>query len=325
MKKRVLLGLMLLIISSSMIFANGAAETAPKTSTDDGTIKVAILLKTLADPFWVSMADGIKEEAASQGILCDVYAVQSEADIAGQLKKLEDIVNSGEYDGIGVAPITATNCISGVVAANKAGIPVVNIDAKFDEKALKEAGGYIIGFATSDNEKVGAMAGEYLLKTIPEGGKVAVIEGRAGDLSSELRCGGFESAIKGSNFVITDSQPADWDRQKALNVATNIISKTPDIKAFYIANNTMALGVLQAIRNAGKIGDILCIGTDASEETNIAIKAGEMVSVCQSPAGIGATCFNILVDAIKAGEKGSLDYAPVNKLVSANLVTSADL
>jgi D-allose transport system substrate-binding protein len=324
MKKKALAILLVLLITSSMIFANGAAEEKAEIKDSDST-KVAILLKTLADPFWVSMADGIKAEALSQGIDCDVFAVQSESDIAGQLKKLEDIVNSGEYDGIGVAPITATNCISGVVAANKAGIPVVNIDAKFNAEALKEAGGYLIGFATSDNEKVGAMAGEYLLSTIPEGGKVAVIEGRAGDLSSKLRVGGFTKALAGSNFVITDSQPADWDRQKALNVATNIISKTPDIKAFYMANNTMALGVLQAIKNTGRLDDILCIGTDASEETKIAIKAGEMVAVAQSPANIGATCFNILVDAINADESGSLDYEPVNKLVSANLLTSADL
>jgi D-allose transport system substrate-binding protein len=50
-----------------------------------------------------------------------------------------------------------------------------------------------------------------------------------------------------------------------------------------------------------------------------------MVAICQSPADIGATCFNILVDAINAGEKGSMDYAPVNKLVSAELKTSANI
>ncbi len=323
--KKISVFLLGLFLCTGMLFAGGASESGSTTQKEDGEVKVAIVLKTLADPFWVAMADGIKDDASKKGIHCDIFAVQSEADIAGQLKKLEDVVNSGKYDGIGVAPITATNCISGVVAANKKGIPVVNIDAKFDEKALKDAGGYIIGFATSDNHKVGKMAGEYLVNTLPEGGKVAIIEGRAGDLSSELRCGGFTEALKGTGFVISDSQPADWDRQKALNVATNIIAKTPDLKAFYIANNTMALGVLQAIKNTGKLGEIICIGTDASDETRMAIKAGEMVAVCQSPADIGITCFNILLDAIAAGETGSPDYQPVNKLVSAGLVTKDDL
>ena len=328
--KKAFLTLMCIAMTLSMVFANGAKEATPvvPSDSDDGSLKVAIVLKTLSDPFWVGMAEGIKSDAKKQGINVEIFAVDSEADIDGQLKKLEDIVNSGAYDGIGVAPITGTNLISGVVAANKKGIPVVNIDAKIDDTALRAAGGYIIGFATSDNYKVGSMGADYVIQQYPAGGKVAVVEGRAGDLSSELRCNGFRETIQKNGkglFEITDSQPADWDRQKALDVATNVIMKTPDLKAFYVANNTMALGVLQAISNTGKNGKILLVGTDASEETNIAIKAGQMVAVCQSPADIGITCFNILVDAIKAGEKGSPDYKVVNKLVAANLTTKDNI
>lgn len=299
------------------------------SGTDSGEkpLKVAILLKTLSNPFWVDMAEGIKAEAKNQGVEVEVFAVESEADIDGQLKKFEDIINSGAYDGIGIAPITGTNLISGVVAANKKGIPVVNIDAKIDEAALKAAGGYIVGFATSDNFKVGEMGAQYLIDTIgAEGGKIAIIEGRAGDLSGELRRDGAKSIIeKTANFSVADVQPADWDRQKALDVATNIIAKTPDLKGIFVANDTMALGALQAISNTGKTGQIHLVGTDASDETKEAIKAGNMTAVVQSPANIGATCFGILVDAIKAGEKGSLDYEVVTKLVEANLVTKENV
>ena len=286
-------------------------------------IKVAMLLKTLANPFWVDMKDGIEAEAAKLGVKAEVFAVESEADIDGQLKKLEDIVNSGSYSGIGVAPITATNLISGVVMANKKGLPVVNIDAKIDDEALKQAGGYIIGFATSDNHRVGAMAAEYLMKQLPNGGKIAVIEGRAGDLSSILRRDGCLDTLKkaSAKYEIADVQPADWDRQKALDVATNIMTKTPDLNAFFACNDTMGLGVLQAISNTGNSGKVLLASTDASAETNQAIKDGQMVAVCQDPGAIGATCLDILVDAVKAGNKGSLDAKPVEKLVGANLVT----
>lgn len=286
-------------------------------------IKVAMILKTLSNPFWVDMKNGIEAEAAKLGIKADVFAVDSEADIDGQLKKLEDIINSDSYIGIGVAPITATNLISGVVMANKKGLPVVNIDAKIDGNAMKQAGGYVIGFATSDNHRVGEIGAEYIVKQIPEGGKIAIIEGRAGDLSGELRRDGCRDGLKkaGDKYQVVDVQPADWDRQKALDVATNIITKTPDLKAFFVANDTMGLGVLQAIANTGKEGKILLVSTDASDETKIAIKDGAMVAVCQDPGAIGATCLDILVDAIKAGNKGSLDAVPAEKLVGANLVT----
>ena len=290
-------------------------------------IKVAMILKTLSNPFWVDMKDGIEARAAKLGIKADVFAVDSEADIDGQLKKLEDIVNSGTYAGIGVAPITATNLISGVVMANKKGLPVVNIDAKIDGDALKQAGGYVIGFATSDNHRVGAIAAEYLMKQLPNGGKIAIVEGRAGDLSSILRRDGCKDTLEkaGAKYEIVDIQPADWDRQKALDVATNIMTKTPDLKAFFACNDTMGLGVLQAIANTGNTGKVILASTDASAETNIAIKEGSMVAVCQDPGAIGATCLDILVDAVKAGNKGSLDSVPVEQLVGANLVTKDSL
>lgn len=308
--------------------ASQAAPASEAAAPAEQPIKVAMVLKTLSNPFWVSMADGIKAEAEKLGVEADVFAVDSEADIEPQLKKCEDAINSGSYAGLGVAPITATSLISAVTAANAKNIPVVNIDAKIDEEALKQANGYLIGFATSDNHKVGEIGGQYIMEKLPDGGKVAIIEGRAGDLSGELRRDGCKEILEkegAGKYTIADVQPADWDRQKALDVATNIITKTPDLKAFFVANDTMALGVLQAISNTGNTGKILLVGTDASDETKEAIKAGSMVAVCQDPGAIGATCLDILVDAIKAGESGSADYQAVSKLVNANLVTAENV
>lgn len=304
--------------------APGTSAVSDQPQTDGRPVKVAMVLKTLSNPFWVDMADGIRAEAKKLGVEAEVFAVDSEADIDGQLKKCEDIINSGSYAGIGVAPITSTNLVSAVVAANSKGIPVVNIDAKIDEAALKEANGYIIGFATSDNYKVGAIGARYIMDQLPQGGKIAIIEGRAGDMSGELRRDGCKETLEkegGGKYSVADIQPADWDRQKALDVAANIITKTPDINAFFAANDTMALGVLKAISNTGNDGKILLVGTDASDETKQAIKDGKMVAVCQDPGGIGATCLDILVDAVKSGQPVTSKTQPVSKLVDAALVT----
>lgn len=301
-----------------------AADSPKSQEPGSQPVKVAMVLKTLSNPFWVDMADGIRGEAQKLGVEVEVFAVDSEADIDGQLKKCEDIINSGNYAGIGIAPITATNLISAVVAANKNGMPVVNIDAKIDEDALKEAKGYVIGFATSDNYKVGVIGAQYIMDQLPEGGKIAIIEGRAGDMSGELRRDGCKETFEkegGGKYTVVDVQPADWDRQKALDVATNIITKTPDLNGFFAANDTMALGVLQAISNTGNDGKILLVGTDASDETNQAIKEGKMAAVCQNPGGIGAACLDILTDAIKSGEPITPDTKAVSRLIDAALVT----
>lgn len=330
MKKAVSLLLASVLLIVTFVGCEPKGDTTKSSTTvsnDTGNadkIKVAMVLKTLSNPFWVAMADGIEAEAAKLGVDVDVFAVDSEADIDGQLKKCEDALNSGSYVGLGVAPITSTNLISAVTAANRLNIPVVNIDAKIDDAALKAAGGYIIGFATSDNHKVGAIGAQYIIDQFPNGAKVAIIEGRAGDLSGELRRDGCKETLEaaGAKYEIVDIQPADWDRQKALDVTTNIITKTQDIDAFFVANDTMALGALQAINNSGKKDDILLVGTDASEETHLAIADGSMVAVTQDPGEIGATCLRILIDAINKGETGSLEYTPVSELVNANLVTA---
>lgn len=73
-------------------------------------------------------------------------------------------------------------------------------------------------------------------------------------------------------------QPADWDRIKALDVATNVLQRNPDIKAFYCANDTMAMGVAQAVTNAGKKGKILVVGTDGIPEARKMVSEGSMIA-----------------------------------------------
>ncbi|MFS3733367.1 substrate-binding domain-containing protein, partial [Escherichia coli] len=86
-----------------------------------------------------------------------------------------------------------------------------------------------------------------------EGGEVAIIEGKAGNASGEARRNGATEAFKkASQIKLVASQPADWDRIKALDVATNVLQRNPNIKAIYCANDTMAMGVAQAVANAGK-------------------------------------------------------------------------
>ena len=184
----------------------------------------------------------------------DIFAAQSEDDTEGQLKILENCISKG-YKAIGVAPISPTNLINGIVEANKKGIYVMNIDEKIDMDTLKNAGGSVIAFATTDNEKVGEKGANYIMEQLKDGGEVAIIEGKAGNASGEYRKNGATNAFTANSaFKLVDSQPADWDRQKALDTAASMIQKYPNLKAIYCCNDTMALGALQAVKNANKLG-----------------------------------------------------------------------
>jgi D-allose transport system substrate-binding protein len=278
------------------------------------------LLKTLSNPHWVAMKEGIEAAAAEAGIDVYVDAMNSEDELSGQLDKLLTAAGQG-YDGIGIAPISPTNAIEGIVAANAAGIPVVNLDEKVDADELAAAGGYLVGFATTDNVAVGATGAAYIIENT-EAGEVAIIEGKAGNASGEARKQGAEEALTAAGYEIVASQPADWDRNKALDVATNIIAQYPDLKAFYCANDTMALGVQEAVENAGLAEQIMVVGTDGIPDAFQSVADGRMsATVAQDPAEIGVVCFNMLLDAVQSGNAGSLDAEPAFQYVDSVLIS----
>ncbi len=292
-------------------------------SSDGGTksAEYAIILKTLSNDFWATMKKGIEEEAKKLNITVDIFAAQSEEDTEGQLRILENCISKG-YKAIGVAPLSPTNLINGVVEANKKGIYVMNIDEKFDMDSLKNAGGSVIAFATTDNVAVGKKGAEFIIDKLTDGGEVAIIEGKAGNASGEARKQGSKQAFEDADGItIVESQPADWDRQKALDKATSFIQMHPKLKAIYCCNDTMALGALQAVKNANKLGDIIVVGTDGAAEALESINAKELsATVAQNSSELGATSLRRMVKAVTDGEKIDSSVTPETIPVDSYIV-----
>lgn len=277
-----------------------ARTTAAGTTTAGSTdVKYAVLLKNQSSDFWVKMKQGVEAKAKELGVKVDILAAQSEEDTEGQLKILENLVNGG-YAAIGVAPLSPVNLIPGVVAANQKNIYVMNIDEKLDMTQLKAQGGKIIGFATTDNVAVGKKGAEYINGKIEKGSKVAIIEGKAGNASGESRREGATTAFTAAGMTIVGSLPGDWDRQKALDVAASFIQQNSDLKAIYCANDTMALGALQAVINANKLDSIMVVGTDGDTEAVASVNKGELAAtIAQDPEMIGAKSLEEMVNAVK--------------------------
>lgn len=325
--KLVALALSVVVTGSLLVGCGKTSSTEGKVSKEtkqeekSGT-EVAIILKTLSNPFWVSMKEGIEREAKAKNIKVDVFAVSSEEDVQEQLKLFENLLNKN-YKAIGVAPLSPVNLIPAIAQANKKGIYVVNIDEKVDMKELKNAGGSVVSFITTDNVKVGEKGAKFIVDKLgAAGGDVAIIEGKAGNASGEARKTGAKKAFESAKGIkLVGSQPADWDRSKALDVATNMLQRYPNIKAFYCANDTMALGVVQAVENAGKKDKIVVVGTDGAPEAIQSVKDGKLgATVAQDPAQIGVASLNELLKAIKDKPEMSPDKEPTVLSVDSNLI-----
>ncbi len=308
MKKLISLVLALLMCLSLVSFASAESEA-----------EIAIVLKTLGNPFWETMKTGIEAKAAELGVKVDIFAATSEDDVEGQLTILENAVSKG-YKAIGVAPLSPTNLNNVIAQAMKEGIYVVNIDEKVDVDALKALGGNVMGFVTTDNVAVGKLAGADICAKLPDGGEVAIIEGKAGNASGLDRRNGAEAAFKEqSNITLVESQPADWDRTKAYDVATNYLTKHPELKAIYCCNDTMAMGALEAVKAAG--ATVMVYGTDGNDDAVASVKAGELAgTVAQDPAGIGARALELLVNMVKDATPIDLTADVPVEYVSAQLI-----
>ena len=319
-KTRILSVIIAAVAIFALVLTGCGTKGDSNTDKTSGNAEYAVILKPLSNDFWAKMKAGIEEEAKKQGVTVDIFAATTEEDTEGQLKILENCINKG-YKAIGVAPLSPTNLINGIVEANKKGIYVMNIDEKIDMDTLKSAGGSVIAFATTDNEKVGEKGAQYIIDNLADGGEVAIVEGKAGNASGEARKTGATNTFNASSKVkLVASQPADWDRQKALDTAASMIQSNPNLKAIYCCNDTMALGVLQAVKNAGK--DIMVVGTDGAEEAIQSVKAGELsATVAQDSAGIGATSLNRMIQAVKNAETIDANATPETIPVDSNLVT----
>ncbi len=249
---------------------------------------VALVLKTLNNPFFIELADGAREAADSLGIELLVQAPDREIDVEKQMQIVENLLQT-DVDVLALVPSGSREIVPAVVKANQAGIPVVVVDTRVDAGALAAAGGRVNTFIGSDNVDGGRIAGQFVARALNGRGRVAVVEGIPGHETGDSRLQGFREAIaEHPGIEIVASQTANWERDQAFNVTQNLLQSHPDLQALFAANDVMALGAIEAVASAGRTGDILVVGFDAQEEAQAAIREGSMAaSIAQHPREMG--------------------------------------
>lgn len=269
---------------------------------DYSGVKVACLVKTESNVYWSDMGNAILEWAEKNNATVDMYYAESEENIAGQLEQMENLITKG-YDAICFAPLTSSNLIRGVVKATEAGIVCVNIDESMDFDACREEGGVVYSNFVTDNYLVGQKAAEYIAEKLDGEGKVAIVEGAAGNTTSQQRTNGAaDTWAEMDGIELVASQPGDWDRMTSMDVANAMITANPDLKAIYACNDVEALGVVEAVINANKLGEIMVVGTDATADGKNSIAKGEeTASIGQDNIGIGIESVKSAIEAVKSG------------------------
>lgn len=249
---------------------------------------IALVMKTLNNPFFIDMQKGAEKAAEKLGINLLVQAAEREVDVEKQMQIIENIIQM-KVDAMCVTPSGSKEIVPAIVKSNRQGIPVLIIDTRVDSNALKEAKGHVATFIGSDNVEGGRIAGKYIVERLKGRGKVAILEGIPGHETGDSRLKGFHQIVdQEPGIEIVTSQTANWERDQGFNVFQNILQSHPEVQALFACSDLMALGAIEAIAAAGRSGDIIVVGFDAFTEAREAILRDEMdATIAQFPDEMG--------------------------------------
>jgi ribose transport system substrate-binding protein len=248
-----------------------AQQSAPAEQQPGGVtgraVKVAFSAPG-ADHGWLkAITDNARKEAEELGV--ELVLSEGTNDSASQVSQVETLI-SQKPDVLVILPHEGGPLTPVAQKAMQSGIPVVNVDREFTTPAAYRT------WIGGDNYGIGKSAADLIANELKCQGNVVEIQGVAGISVTEQRTKGFTDGIKRCNggIKIVASQPADFLPDKGLQVMETILQGQRNIDAVYTHDDDMAMGVVQAIRNANRQDEMFVTGAGGSKDAMNLIAEG---------------------------------------------------
>ncbi len=250
--------------------APAAAEEAAPAEAKEGGYNIAVLIPGSVAYFTATRA-GSDEAAAKYG--CNLSYSDANWDAATQLSQIEDAISKG-VDMIAVCASDAEGILPGIEAANEAGVPILTFTNAIgtDESGTVDG---VVSYIGQNEVNTGKLCAKIAADLLGEkGGKVVCIEGKPGTFCQIWRTKGFEEGIKGTNLEIVYTQTAEWDKEKAMKIAEDVLQKGDQVDLFFCQDDGMATGVGEVLKEAGLKDKIKVVGLGGSIQGLQALKDG---------------------------------------------------
>ncbi|MDF2612283.1 MAG: sugar transporter substrate-binding protein [Clostridia bacterium] len=282
--------------------AEAAAEDTSKETSEKEGYRFGATYMTLNNPFFGALNGGIKEVVEANGD--SLVALDPALDVNKQISQIEDLVAQG-VDAIFVNPADWKGIRPGLEAAEKAGIPVINVDAPVFDIELVDS------VIVSDNYNAGVLCAKDMMSKMDKA-KIVILEHPTAKSAID-RTDGFINTIKDNpNYEIVAKQSSDGQLEQAMPVMENIIQANPEINVVMALNDPTAMGALAALQAANRAEGVLIYGVDGAPEAKQMIKEGKMTgSAAQSPIGIGKQAADIAYKILKGESFEKEIFVPV--------------
>lgn len=223
---------------------------------------IGMVLKSVRNEFFIEMAKGAQRYAKAHPdtLTLQLEGIQQEVDVSGQEAIIRTMI-AQKVDALIVVPTDSVAMLPVLMEAIRAGILVINMDNKLDDRALVLEG-VNIPFVGPSNFVGARSVGEYVAKALPAGSKVGLIEGPPGAINSRARSDGFRAALRAADMVVAGVRSGYWDVAQGKSATIDLLKATPDVKALLCGNDNMAIGAAQALAELGLKGKVLLGGYD---------------------------------------------------------------
>lgn len=303
---RLLAVAVLAAVSAALPVSSAFAETPEKP-------KVALVMKSLANEFFLTMEDGAKAYQEDHSADFDLISngIKDETDTAGQTRIVEQMILA-KVNALVIAPADSKAMVPVIKKAIDAGITVINIDNQLDPAVVKSKN-ITVPFVGPDNRKGARLVGEYLAKQLKAGDEVGIIEGVSTTTNAQARTAGFKDAMEAAQIKVVSLQSGDWEIDKGNKVAASILSEYPQVKALLAGNDSMAVGAVSAVRAAGKAGKVQVVGYDNINAIKPMLKDGRVLATAdqfaakQAVFGIETALKIIKGEKVDSGPNGVIE------------------
>ena len=265
-----------------------------------GTKRLAFVTNNASD-FWTIARKGVEKADAELADVTAEFKIPSDGTAAEQKRIVDDLLAKG-VDGIAISPVDPENQTGLINDLSKQTLVFTqDSDAPKSERAC---------YVGTDNVAAGRQAGQLIKEALPQGGKIMVFVGKLDARNAQERLQGIKEAIAGSNVQIIDTRTDDTDRVRAKSNVADTLVNNPDVAGLVGLWSYNGPAIVNAVRDAGKAGQVKIVAFDEEDETLAGIKDGAIYgTVVQQPYEFGYQAIKMMA-AVKSGDTSQV---PANR------------
>jgi ribose transport system substrate-binding protein len=293
--KRIALACACLLLASACNQNSGGGNSGG--SGGGGSARKLAFVTNNASDFWTIARKGCEKADAELNDVAVEFRIPADGTAAEQKRIVDDLLAKG-IDGIAISPVDPENQTQLINDTAKQTLVFTHdSDAPKSERAC---------YVGTDNVAAGREAGALIKEAIPQGGKIMLFVGKTDARNAQERLQGIKEALQGSNVQIIDVRTDDTDRVRAKSNVSDTLVKYSDVVGLVGLWSYNGPAILNAVKDANKVGQVKIVAFDEEDETLAGVKEGAIYgTIVQQPYEFGYQAIKMMAQA-QAGDKSAI-------------------